>query len=87
MSDAATPNLPSRDFQETSRFYAALGFSEDWRDAGGMILRRGDLSMPPANKPGCQRDAKDNHGCILPRLKNGAVVLVPWSIPMARSCA
>lgn len=45
MSDAATPNLPSRDFEITSRFYAALGFSEGWRDAGWMILKRGDLIL------------------------------------------
>ena len=25
MSDAATPNLPSRDFEKTSQFYVALG--------------------------------------------------------------
>jgi catechol 2,3-dioxygenase-like lactoylglutathione lyase family enzyme len=45
MSDAATPNLPSRDFEKTSRFYAALGFSEGWRDEGWMILKRGDLTL------------------------------------------
>jgi predicted lactoylglutathione lyase len=44
MSDAATPNLPSRDFETTSRFYAALGFSESWRDKGWMILKRGELT-------------------------------------------
>jgi len=26
MADQATPNLPSRDFETTSRFYARLGF-------------------------------------------------------------
>lgn len=45
MSDAATPNLPSRDFERTSRFYVALGFSEGWRDDGWMILKRGDLTL------------------------------------------
>ena len=45
MTDTATPNLPSRDFEATSRFYAALGFDETWRDAGWMILRRGDLML------------------------------------------
>jgi len=38
MPDHATPNLPSRDFETTSRFYGALGFTETWRDAGWMIL-------------------------------------------------
>lgn len=41
--DIATPNLPSRDFEATSRFYRALGFEETWRDRGWMILRRDGL--------------------------------------------
>ncbi|GAD58514.1 bleomycin resistance protein [Brevundimonas sp. BAL450] len=45
MTDHATPNLPSRDFELTSRFYAALGFVEGWRDEGWMILKRGDLTL------------------------------------------
>ena len=45
MADHATPNLPSRDFEATSRFYGALGFVESWRDAGWMILRRGALML------------------------------------------
>ncbi len=43
--DRATPNLPSRDFGATSDFYATLGFEQSWRDAGWMILRRGDLAL------------------------------------------
>lgn len=45
MTDHATPNLPSRDFEATSRFYGALGFVESWRDSGWMILRRGPLIL------------------------------------------
>ena len=45
MADQATPNLPSRDFEATSRFYGALGFVESWRDEGWMILRRGGLTL------------------------------------------
>ena len=45
MADHATPNLPSRNFEATSRFYGALGFVETWRDAGWMILRRGALTL------------------------------------------
>jgi catechol 2,3-dioxygenase-like lactoylglutathione lyase family enzyme len=45
MTDQATPNLPSRDFEATARFYAALGFTESWRDAHWMILERGDLTL------------------------------------------
>lgn len=43
--DHATPNLPSRDFEATSQFYAKLGFSESWRDRGWMILKRGGLAL------------------------------------------
>lgn len=45
MDDQATPNLPSRDFDTTARFYEALGFSVSWRDAGWMIMRRGSLTL------------------------------------------
>ena len=43
--DRATPNLPSRDFDTTSRFFTALGFTESWRDSGWMILRRGEVQL------------------------------------------
>ncbi|MFM9978048.1 MAG: bleomycin resistance protein [Sphingomonadaceae bacterium] len=45
MTDRATPNLPSRDFDATYAFFAALGFEESWRDAGWMILERGSLTL------------------------------------------
>jgi catechol 2,3-dioxygenase-like lactoylglutathione lyase family enzyme len=45
MSDVATPNLPSRDFERTYQFYAALGFSATWRDKGWMILKCGALTL------------------------------------------
>ncbi|MBN3816396.1 bleomycin resistance protein [Paraburkholderia sp. Se-20369] len=45
MTDFASPNLPSRDFGATARFYAKLGFVEAWRDDGWMILERGDLLL------------------------------------------
>ena len=43
--DHATPNLPSRDFEATSQFYAALGFAESWRDRGWMILKRESIML------------------------------------------
>ncbi|MFC0588706.1 bleomycin resistance protein [Novosphingobium aquiterrae] len=43
--DHATPNLPARDFSATSRFYAMLGFTETWHDAGWMIIDRGSLRL------------------------------------------
>lgn len=45
MADQATPNLPSRDFAVTARFYEQFGFTESWRDAGWMILERGGLLL------------------------------------------
>src|SRR5215469_2041820 len=45
MTDFSTPNLPSRDFEKTSRFYRTLGFVEAWRDRGWMILKRGNLTL------------------------------------------
>jgi catechol 2,3-dioxygenase-like lactoylglutathione lyase family enzyme len=41
MTDHATPNLPARNFAATSAFYAKLGFEEDYRSVGWMILSRG----------------------------------------------
>ena len=45
MADRATPNLPSRDFGATSAFYVPLGFVEQYRDAGWMILARGTVTL------------------------------------------
>ena len=45
MTDHATPNLPSRDFEKTSLFYQTLGFRQGWRDGGWMILTRGGLTL------------------------------------------
>ncbi len=45
MTDHATPNLPSRDFEATSRLYAKSGCEEGWRDEGRMILKRGGLTL------------------------------------------
>ncbi len=35
MTDHATPNLPSRDFETTARFYAELGFEESYAMRSG----------------------------------------------------
>ncbi|PKH42217.1 Predicted lactoylglutathione lyase [Nocardioides alpinus] len=45
MVDHATPNLPSRDFDTTVQFYAALGFDATYRDTGWLILQRGGLML------------------------------------------
>lgn len=43
--DLATPNLPSRNFDHTERFYARLGFEREWRDDGWLILSRGSMML------------------------------------------
>ena len=45
MVERVTANLPARDFEETARFYEALGFSVDFRNKGWMILSRGPLEI------------------------------------------
>jgi hypothetical protein len=45
MADRITANLPARDFALTAAFYARLGFVEEYRDHGWMILSRGDLEL------------------------------------------
>lgn len=45
MVDHATPNLPSRDFAATERFYAALGFETSYSSDGWMIMERGGLCV------------------------------------------
>ncbi|MFN4019395.1 MAG: bleomycin resistance protein [Erythrobacter sp.] len=45
MPDIATPNLPARDFGATAAFYAKIGFVEDYRSHGWMILSRGDVML------------------------------------------
>jgi catechol 2,3-dioxygenase-like lactoylglutathione lyase family enzyme len=45
MNDRAVPNLPSRDFDTTIAFYGGLGFEPAYRDAGWLILRRGELQL------------------------------------------
>lgn len=45
MTDRATPNLPSRNFEVTSAFFKKLGFAENWKDSGWMIMRRGELMI------------------------------------------
>lgn len=45
MTDHATPNLPARDFAATAAFYAKLGFQQDYRSDGWMILSRGAVTL------------------------------------------
>lgn len=64
MPDHATPNLPSRDFDRTEAFYAALGFEQSWRDHGWMILKRGGLALEFFPFPDLD-PATSSFGCCL----------------------
>lgn len=64
MSDAATPNLPSRNFNETSGFFLRLGFVEVWKDDGWMILRRGGVTLEFFPFPDLD-PAQSSFGCCL----------------------
>ena len=64
MADHATPNLPSRDFEASARFYAALGFVETWRDAGWMILERGPIMLEFFLHPGIDPSASWFSCCL-----------------------
>jgi catechol 2,3-dioxygenase-like lactoylglutathione lyase family enzyme len=45
MVNRATPNLPSRDLAATAEFYTRLGFVEEYRDAGWLILTRDGATL------------------------------------------
>jgi hypothetical protein len=45
VSDYATLNLPSRSFDKTAQFNAALGFHEVYCDKHWMILERGEIVL------------------------------------------
>lgn len=45
MTDHATPNLPSQNFDVTAAFYGRLGFQVAFRDTGWMILKRVGIAL------------------------------------------
>ncbi|KAB8306984.1 bleomycin resistance protein [Rahnella sp. Lac-M11] len=45
MTDHATPNLPSRDFTETQRFYSSIGFTTGYIDDSWLIMSRGGITL------------------------------------------
>ena len=45
MTDVATPNLPSADFDRTIAWYAPLGFAVGYRNPGWLILKRRVLTL------------------------------------------
>lgn len=64
MANRATPNLPSRDFGRSSDFYSRLGFTEDFRDDGWMIVSRDGLTIEFFPYPDLD-PAASSFGCCL----------------------
>lgn len=64
MTSRATPNLPSRDFAATSDFYRRLGFAEEYRDGGWMILTRDEMTLEFFPFPDLD-PATSSFGCCL----------------------
>ncbi len=86
MADEATPNLPSRNFAATAAFYARLGFEEDYRSDGWMILSRGTASLEFFPYPDLD-PFTSSFGCCL-RLDNLAAMMAQVEasgVPDARS--
>jgi catechol 2,3-dioxygenase-like lactoylglutathione lyase family enzyme len=64
MVDHATPNLPSRDFDATAGFYAALGFATSYRDPGWLILESGTLVLEFFRDPGMDPASTASSCCL-----------------------
>ncbi|WAT18067.1 bleomycin resistance protein [Aurantiacibacter sp. MUD11] len=64
MADRATPNLPSRDFLKTERWYSKLGFAASYRSGHWLILQRGGLQLEFFPWPDLD-PAQNNHSCCL----------------------
>jgi hypothetical protein len=83
MVDRATPNLPSRGFAATVAFYERLGFAEQYRDDGWLILARGGLVLeffpfpdldPASSSFGCCLRVDDLDGLVADLLAAGLPV-------------
>ncbi len=60
MTDHAVPTLPSRSLDATAGFYTRLGFVEQYRDDGWLIMSRGALTLEFFPHPRL-RPAKSDH--------------------------
>ena len=86
--DHATPNLPSRDLETTSRFYDMLGFSEGWRDEGWMVLKRGGLVIEFFPDPAVDPLTSGFSCCLrLDDLDSFFAACIAAGIPVSRSGA
>jgi len=76
MADRITANLPARDMAGTSAFYAKLGFTEQFRDEGWMILSRGPLVLEFFPHPDCDPKTSWFSACI--RVDDPDALLAEW---------
>ncbi len=87
MTDRAVPNLPSRDFGATIFFYGRLGFTQEYRDEGWLILPRrphaGVLpfaDLDPARAHSCAASAWTT-SMLVPRHHGGGREEMPVGFP------
>lgn len=64
MADYATPNLPSRDFLASERFYSRLGFAASYRSGHWLILQKGGLQLEFFPSPDLD-PGQNTHSCCL----------------------
>jgi catechol 2,3-dioxygenase-like lactoylglutathione lyase family enzyme len=76
MADRITANLPSRDLAATAAFYGRLGFAEDYRDDGWMILSRGALELEFFHHP--DLDPKESWFSACIRVDDPDALLEEW---------
>jgi len=71
--DHATPNLPSRNFLKTERFYSKLSFAASYRSGHWLILQRGAVHLEFFPWPDLD-PAQNNHSCCIRLNDLGALV-------------
>jgi catechol 2,3-dioxygenase-like lactoylglutathione lyase family enzyme len=76
MADRITANLPSRDFAATAAFYGRLGFAEEFRSAGWMILSRGTLEVEFFPHPSLDQRESWFSACL--RMDDPDALLAEW---------
>lgn len=87
MADHATPNLPSRDFLKTERFYSKLGFAASHRSGHWLILENGGMTLEYFPWPDLVPE-QNNHSCCLRLDDLDAMVekIRAAGLPEAREC-
>lgn len=74
--DKITANLPSKSFDATVAFYAALGFVVNFRNGGWMILSRGPLVLEFFPHPEVDPWSSCFSACV--RVEDPDALLAEW---------